>query len=204
MFFKKVSYLKNVRRKSDERKSAGGFPRNARSVELGNKAFGMSQPILGVNTDHCMTDAEDLSDPSSTVSDSPTNTNMSKPSEDTKAHTSKTPAANADTASRADAPHGLPPLSPQQPSTKPVVEGLPPVGDGHLFSNELNGSTDTAPSKQSSSATSSITIAPVTDVGIVESDSHGSDQVSGHHVHLSCLSGANDWCTRPSTAQQNT
>ena len=126
MFFKKVTLFRPGRRKSEERRaSATLMPRSARSMDMGmamgNKAFGMSQPVLSVNADQSMTDNEDHSD----ASGSPTQP-RSRPASSLSPSQSAppfTPSQPRDPNGAHSPPLGLPPVDLGTPRIN--IDGLP-------------------------------------------------------------------------------
>lgn len=197
MFFKKVSQFRNGRRKSEDRKSSGLYTRASRSVDLsnmGNKAFGISQPVLGVNTEHSSLDNEDPSDPSPTVAGSPTFTAppKAKPADPPKSTpnpvqpkpVNSTP--NVDATPRATTPCGLPAES-HIPSHN-QLDGLPPIDDASWCLLEGNTPAIAVPSDRSqsestTSAASSVTVTPAVGSGMADSNSHDSAQVRDDFDH---------------------
>lgn len=126
MFLKKVTLFRSGRRKSEERRApATMMPRSARSMDvgMGNKAFGMSQPILSVNTEQSMTDNEDHSDASGSPLQPSSRLNNSLPSHPQSA-LPVTPV-NQQSINDAHPPRlgGLPPVELGPP--KIVIDGLP-------------------------------------------------------------------------------
>ncbi|KAJ3524222.1 hypothetical protein NM688_g8598 [Phlebia brevispora] len=158
---------------------------------LGNKAFGMSQPILGVNTDNSMTDNEEQSDSSPTVSGSPTYT-MPPKAKTTELPSSaqgvqqqikpQAPSPHVDATPKAPPTNGLPPVTPA--SSGNAVDGLP-ASDDHswvvLESDKKPASAQRPdevrePPASTSTASSSTVTATVED-GLADSGSHDSAQV---------------------------
>lgn len=126
MFLKKVTLFRSGRRKSEERRApAAMMPRSARSMDvgMGNKAFGMSQPILSVNTEQSMTDNEDHSDASGSPLQPSRRLNSSLPPHPQSA-LPVTPVhqQNVNDA-HAPRPGGLPPIELGPPEI--VIDGLP-------------------------------------------------------------------------------
>ena len=171
MFLKKLTLLRTGRRVSmhADDMSADVFTRNAHAVQLGNKAFNMSQPMLGVRMN---LDNEDHSDVSPTSCSSPTSGSHKQPDSASSAVPSKQlPSVHSDIAivARVDAPLGLPSTSERIPSRN--VDGLPASG----------GQQSTAVSKpvanEAASARSIVATASVKS-GLTDSDSHESSDVS--------------------------
>jgi hypothetical protein len=67
MFLKRVTLFRHGRRNSEEKKSSMSVSmplRSARSVDVGRKDFGMSQPVLDIHAEQTTMESEDRSDAS--------------------------------------------------------------------------------------------------------------------------------------------
>lgn len=154
------------------------FSRNAHAVHLGNKAFNMSHPALGVRMS---LDNEDHSDVSPTCS-SPTSGSHKQPESATSAAPSHTlPAVLPDTGVRAhtDAPTGLPSTSGKVPL--PAIDGLPRSGDALPSSKpQLIEEVPIVSKTATNEAASTRSVAASTSVksGLTDSDSQASSDVS--------------------------
>lgn len=124
MFLKKMTMLRHTRRKSEERRSGSMFPRQARSMELGNKPFGMSQPILGVSTEQQSLTDNEGSECSPTSPSLPNSRRASAiPNLQTPLPPVHQPSLNPPAVSHVNPTAGLPTITQTPPS--PIVEGLP-------------------------------------------------------------------------------
>ena len=206
LFFKRVSQFRAPRRKSQEdRKASTGpgtgfavFPRKARSMDITNKAFSMSQPVLGVASEHSMTDNDEASDSNATTAGSsptPRKPKLSHPTPTllptkpaaarTQAVTIKAPPlSNADSTPRVLAPSGLPAVSrgaaPTQSSEGLPVEDAPSWVwiDSNAAASAKNANTNstvTGPSVLSTITATVPSAALVQD--LADCGSHGSDEV---------------------------
>lgn len=142
MFFKKVTLFPRSgtpRRKSEERRgSSTALPRSARSMDvgmgMGNKMYGMSQPVLSVNAS--MTDNEDHSD----ASGSPTQSGSRPTSSLPPPHSAHPllPTQTTAHAVRSPPPSGLPPMD--LGPAKLEIDGLPP-SESPVGQQTANGSS---------------------------------------------------------------
>lgn len=132
MFFKKLSFgRRRAMPQMNDDMNASIFPRTDHAVQLGQKAFNMSQPTLGMHISSSMgMDSEDRSDVSHTESSSPASSSQihqrhvefaSKPLLSSAHPPALVPGAEG--MSRRPMASGLPPIP--EPATK-AVDGLPP------------------------------------------------------------------------------
>ena len=178
MFLKKLTLIRKDRRVSmNDDMNDAVFVRNARAVQLGNKAFNMSQPMLGVRMN---LDNEDHEDVSATSCSSPTSGSHKHPDATPSTAPTKTlPPVQSHESVISRAPAGLPSTS-QQPSPK-SVDGLPPSQQPHFASKPQPVQNVVSVSKPTvNEAASARSIAGSTSVksGLTDSDSHESSDVS--------------------------
>lgn len=186
------------------------FTRNAHAIQLGNKAFNMSQPMLGAETEHSMMDNEDQSDVSPTACSSPTSGSQ-KQSDPVANALSNQPSQIAglgiEITPRTSVPNGLPSIA--QTVSPNQMEGLPSSGEPMWVGRSvIVPETHASPQPTASEVASARSVVATTSAksGLTDSDSHTSSDVSlsyslsrcrfsskGLHVGISRCNGVLVW-----------